>query len=333
MLIQQNSPRKVVVTFKAHHAGIFHTSLNITFSDKTRPNSQEFTIVRQLRGCAILPGGPANSGGTPNTVEENTTWGEGTGITVSPGFGLEFSVERSSPDEPFVQQTKELTITTSTVTPSGFFKNARVYSPDDSVARCVHVWLRRVVSHFLDLIRSWFSAWLEGNSKWIKYDHQRIVTICFAPQREGHFEATLELTLCNHTSKADFVIKRTLIGLAKQSTSGQRPWRREHESAPIPGTSTIDDWEDSRLSSDEEELLDSDDTGISVSHEDGLDFCVVERKRRNGRFDTLSSLLTIRLADGFPAVTFVKERMKTSDGCNPGCAIIAAMFHLYSSPR
>jgi hypothetical protein len=92
------------------------------------------------------------------------------------------------------------------------------------------------------------------------------------------------------------------------------------------------DWEDSRLSSDEEEeLLDSDETGISVSHEDGLDFCVVERKRRNGRFEIPSSLLTIRLADGFSAMTFVKERMKTSDGSNPGCATVVPMFCLCSS--
>lgn len=70
---------------------------------------------------------------------------------------------------------------------------------------------------------------LEGNSKWIEHDRQRIVTLCFAPQREGCFEATLELTLCDHTRKADFVIKRTLIGRAKQPSMRQSRWHREDD--------------------------------------------------------------------------------------------------------
>lgn len=157
------------------------------------------------------------------------------------------------------------------------------------------------------------------------------MTLCFAPQREGCIEATLELTLCDHTRKADFVIKRTLIGRAKQPSIWQNRWHRDGESARIPGTRTTDNSADASVAADEEEeeLLDSDSTGISVSHEDGLDFCVVERKRRNGRFETPSSLLTIRLADGFPAVTFVKERMKTSDGSDPECVIVAPMFCRY----
>ena len=168
------------------------------------------------------------------------------------------------------------------------------------------------------------------------------MTVCFAPQREGRFEATLELTLCDHTRKADFVIKRMLIGRAKQPTNEQRPWYREDESAHIPGARTADDWADASVAAEEEEeeqeeeeeeeeLLDSEDTGIFVSHEDGLDFCVVERKRRNARFGTPSSLLTIQLADGFPAVTFVKERMKTSDGSDPGCVVLVPMSSLCSS--
>ena len=138
------------MTFKAPHAGTFHAALKITFSDKSRPNDQEFTVVRELRGCAILAGGPTSSGGTPNTVGEDTTESKGTGIAVSHDSDLEFSVERSSPDEPFAQQTKELVITKSTVIPSVFFKAARVCSPDDFVARCVHTCPRRIVSHILD---------------------------------------------------------------------------------------------------------------------------------------------------------------------------------------
>jgi hypothetical protein len=149
VLIQQHLRRKVLVTFKAPHAGTFHAALNITFSDKTRSNNQEFTIVRELRGRAILPVGPASSGETLNAKEEDTIGSEGTGIAVSHDFNLESSVERSSPKEPFAQQTKEFVITKSTVNPS-VFKAAGVCSPDDTVARCVHTCLRWIVSHFVD---------------------------------------------------------------------------------------------------------------------------------------------------------------------------------------
>jgi len=63
--------------------------------------------------------------------------------------------------------------------------------------------------------------------------------------------------------------------------------------------------------------MDSDGTGISVSHEDGLDFGIVERKRPNGPFATPSRLLIIEHAYDYPAVTFVKEKTGTSDGSDP----------------
>ncbi len=180
-------------------------------------------------------------------------------------------------------------------------------------------------------MHSWFSARLEGDLKWIEHNRQRIVTICFAPRREGFCEATLELTFCDDNRKADFVIKRMLLGEAKQRIGGQRHWHRENVSAYIPGTRPTNGWVDSDAGvfvDEEDELLDSDGTGISVSHEDGLDFPVVERKRRNGPFKTPSSVLTIGLADGFPAVAFVKAT--TSD---PECVIAVSTFCLCSSPQ
>jgi hypothetical protein len=150
MLVLQNLPRKVLVTFKAPHAGTFHASLKITFSDKRRPNDQEFTVTRELRGRAILPIRSTGSGRPPNAGKDDKIVGEErAGITVSHDFDLEFSVERSSPDEPFAQQTKELVITKSTIKPLVSFKTARVCSSDDIVARCVHVWLGWVTSYFL----------------------------------------------------------------------------------------------------------------------------------------------------------------------------------------
>ena len=180
-------------------------------------------------------------------------------------------------------------------------------------------------------MHSWFSARLEGDLKWIEHNRQRIVTIRFAPRREGFCEATLELTFCDDNRKADFVIKRTLLGQAKQRIGGQRHWHRENVSAHIPGTRPTNVWVDSDAGvfvDEEDELLDSDGTGISVSHEDGLDFPVVERKRRNGPFKTPSSVLTIGLADGFPAVAFVKAI--TSD---PECVIAVSTFCLHLSPQ
>jgi hypothetical protein len=59
--------------------------------------------------------------------------GEGTGVTISHDFGLEFSVEHPSSGEPFATQTKELIITKSSKTPSVSFIAATVHSPDDSV--------------------------------------------------------------------------------------------------------------------------------------------------------------------------------------------------------
>jgi hypothetical protein len=52
---------------------------------------------------------------------------EGTGITVSHDFGLEFATETTT-------QTKELIITKSSINPPVTFIAARVSSPDDSVA-------------------------------------------------------------------------------------------------------------------------------------------------------------------------------------------------------
>jgi hypothetical protein len=152
-------------------------------------------------------------------------------------------------------------------------------------------------------MHSWFSARFDDDSQLIKYNHRNTVTVCFTPQREGLCEAVLELILCDHKHKVDFVIKRTLTGLAKESASRQGHRQIEHapntRSAGIPA---------------DEELLDSDGTGISVSHADGLNFGIVERMHRNGLFATSSSLLTVNHGVDFSAVTFVMGRTRTSDG-------------------
>lgn len=160
---------------------------------------------------------------------------------------------------------------------------------------------------------SWFSTRFEGDSQWIKYDHQNTVTVRFTPQREGLCEAVLELIFCDHKHEVDFVIKRSLSGRAKQPASRQGPLILEY--APNTASQPINDRVDDgpRILVDEE-FLDCDGTGISVSHADGLDFGIIERKRPNGPFAIPSSLLTIKHEDDFPAVKFIKGRTKATDG-------------------
>ena len=126
--VQKNKAREIIVSFQPSHVGSFHAVLEITFSDTGRADDGEFTVTRELHGRAILPGGF-----TVNEDADGTEDGRGTGITVSDESGLEFSVERS--DVVFPIQTRELVITKTSDIPVVSFKVAKVYSPDDSVAR------------------------------------------------------------------------------------------------------------------------------------------------------------------------------------------------------
>jgi hypothetical protein len=146
----------------------------------------------------------------------------------------------------------------------------------------------------------------------MKRNRERKVAICFMPQREGLCEAVLELSFYDHTHKADFVIKRTLSGQAKEPAIRQGLLQIEY--APSTASQPINDRadDDARILVDEK-FLDCDGTGISVSHADGLDFGIVERKRPNGPFTTPSTVLTINHEDDFPPVIFVEGRTKGSD--------------------
>src|SRR6266852_1211460 len=88
--VQKNQAREIIVSFQPSRVGSFHAILEITFRDKGRAKDREFTVARELRGRAILPGGSAINGDAEGREE-----GGGTGITVSHESGLEFLVERS----------------------------------------------------------------------------------------------------------------------------------------------------------------------------------------------------------------------------------------------
>lgn len=135
-VVRQNKPRQVLVSFQASRVGTFHATLNITFSDKSRPNNiQEFRVSRELRGRAALPDSPASNGDASNTstVEDVMGSEEGTGITVSHDYGVDFDAESTQLDGSFTTETKEVVITKSSTTPPVTFKAARVSSTDDTV--------------------------------------------------------------------------------------------------------------------------------------------------------------------------------------------------------
>ena len=167
----------------------------------------------------------------------------------------------------------------------------------------------------ISLIHSCFVSQLQGDSKLIKPKEMRRLSVSFTPRKGGLYGAVLQLTFHDHKRKADFVVERALTGWAERPPGGQG---HNPEKEPALNMESLEindeDYDRGELSVDEEEYLGSDGTGISVSHEDGLDFGIVERKRPNGPFATPSSLLTIELAAGFPSVTFVKEKTRTLDG-------------------
>jgi hypothetical protein len=164
----------------------------------------------------------------------------------------------------------------------------------------------------------------------IEPKEMRIVSVSFTPRQGGLFEAVLELTFHDHKRNADFVVKRTLTGWAERPTV--RQGHHPNKSTLNPGVRPIkDDANDNGVHSvDEGEYLDSDGTGITVSHDDGLDFGIVERKRPNGPFSTPSSLFTIKLAASYSSVTFVKEKTRTLDGSDPECVTLFSLLTLHS---
>lgn len=150
-------------------------------------------------------------------------------------------------------------------------------------------------------------------------NRRHIVSVSFVPRQEGRREAILELKFHDHKRKMDFVIRRTLSGWAKRPTN--ELGRQENGFARAPRSRPINrrGIHSSVSTDDEEEGEEPLDSGISVSDEEGLDVGIVERRRPNGPFATATVSLTIKLAAGFPAVTFLEERIRTSDGSDPGC--------------
>lgn len=139
------------------------------------------------------------------------------------------------------------------------------------------------------------------------------------PRQEGRCEAVLELKFRDHKRKKDFLIRRTLRGWAKRPANEQGRQRTGFAGTLRSQPPNRQGVHSSVSTDDEEEGEEFSDTGIFVSNEEGLDVGIVERRRPNGPFSTATASFTIGLAAGFPAVTFLEERIRTSDGSDPGC--------------
>jgi hypothetical protein len=87
------------------------------------------------------------------------------------------------------------------------------------------------------------------------------MTISFTPQREGLFEAILELTFRDHCRKVDFVVKRTLLGRSEQLTSGNLKSRDQSGAVHT---------DDEVVLISEDKFLDNNSTGISAPMIDGM---------------------------------------------------------------
>lgn len=148
----------------------------------------------------------------------------------------------------------------------------------------------------------------------VRRNRPRRILVSFRPPYVGTFFVSLRITFkyINNIGSGveNFTLSRELRGRA---TLPSGHVGRAQPREPVPRSDQVDDHE--ALSQEEEDvLLDSQDTGISVSNEDGLDIGPIKRNGLNGPFETSLSSVTINHANGFPPVTFVDAKIRSLDG-------------------
>ena len=150
-MVRQKKPRRILVSFQAPHAGTFRMSLEIVFSDNTRPSSKEFVMLRELRaratpgrhvGSAHLRGSPPGSNPVDDHAalyteeEEEFPDNQGTGISVSDEDGVDLGVVgRNGLDGPFNTSSSSVAINHAEGFPTATFIEARIRSWDGSGSR------------------------------------------------------------------------------------------------------------------------------------------------------------------------------------------------------
>ncbi|KAN0127189.1 hypothetical protein V8E53_014995 [Lactarius tabidus] len=140
----------------------------------------------------------------------------------------------------------------------------------------------------------------------------RRILVSFRAPQAGTFRVSLRIVFSDNTrpSGKEFTVSRELRGRATLPSS------HAGRAQPREAFSRSNQVDDHAAPSQEEEdvLLDNQDTGISVSHEDGVDLDPVKRNGLNGPFDTSLSSVTINHANGFPPVTFLQPKIRSWDG-------------------
>ncbi|KAI9462823.1 hypothetical protein BJY52DRAFT_1415043 [Lactarius psammicola] len=212
-VVRQKKPRRILVSFQAPHAGTFRMSLEIVFSDNTRPSSKEFVMLRELRGPRYPPGRhvgsahPRKSFPRSNLVDDHATLStgeedgfrdnQGTGISVSDEDGVDFGVVgRNGLNGPFDTSSSSVTINHAKGFPAVTFVEARIRPRDGSGSR-----------------HNSFKATFKGRSRTIRPGTTSTVEIKFIPEFEGQFEATLRL-IFESQQLGRFAVSRRLRAIA-----------------------------------------------------------------------------------------------------------------------
>ena len=118
-------------------------SLQIVFSDNTRPSGEEFVVLRELHGQATLPGRHVGPILRSNRVDDHSTEGkdvrlgsEGTGISVLENNEVDFGIiGRNGLNGPFDTSSSSITINHARGFPPVTFVKARTRSQDGSDSR------------------------------------------------------------------------------------------------------------------------------------------------------------------------------------------------------
>ena len=146
----------------------------------------------------------------------------------------------------------------------------------------------------------------------VLWNEPRKILVSFQAPHAGEFRMCLQIDFHDTTqlNGRRFVVHRELRGRA---TLPDNHVDITHPKELSLESDQVDDH--TAFSTCEEEVLpDSEGTGISVSDEDGVDFGIVEREGLNGPFPNPSFSVTINHAKGFPTVTFVEARIRSSEG-------------------
>jgi hypothetical protein len=146
----------------------------------------------------------------------------------------------------------------------------------------------------------------------VLWNEPRRILVSFQAPYAGIFRMCLQMEFQDNTrvSGRRFFLLRELRGHATLPTSyvDDAPPRE-----PSP-ESEVRSYHTDFAEEEEDVLPGSEGTGISVSDYDGVDFGIAEREDLNGPFAASSHSITVNLAKGFPAITFVEARIRSRDG-------------------